>query len=86
MRVVAKNIDVIASFVEEKQPLPIKFRFKESDTNKVINVDKVICVEKERLAGIEAYVYRCQSVIGEYEKIYELKYNINECRWLLYKI
>lgn len=66
---------------------PIRFRIKSEDTtHKVIKVDKVFHIELEKLAGTKMYVFKCQSFINGIEKIFELKFELESCRWMLYKI
>jgi len=52
----------------------------------VIKIDKVISVDKEKFAGNDMLVYKCQSVINEVDRIYQLKYEIITCKWMLFKI
>jgi len=43
---------------------PIRFRIANDDESiSVIKIDKVITVDKEKLAGNNMFVYKCQSVI-----------------------
>ncbi|ERK31538.1 hypothetical protein [Clostridium intestinale] len=87
MKVIAKSIDVIAWFTESGEPSPIRFRMKNEDqSTTIIKVDKVIFKEKEKLAGNPMLVFRCQSMINKINKIYELKYEIQTCKWTLFKI
>jgi len=32
------------------------------------------------------WVFTCSAVIGEVEKVFELKYDVDGCSWLLYKM
>jgi hypothetical protein len=87
MRVVAKPIDVLAKFNKEGIPTPIKFKIIGEDEAEVtIKVERVITRELEKLAGNKMFVFRCQSVINGGEKIYELKYGLETCKWMLFKI
>ncbi|MCG8485232.1 MAG: hypothetical protein MJA31_18125 [Clostridia bacterium] len=87
MRIVSKPIEMIAHFRDKNIPQPLKFRLKNIDhTYSIIKVDSVTEIREEKLAGIRAYVYKCQSLIKNTEKIYELKYIIEDCKWILYKI
>ena len=65
---------------------PIKFKLKNEDGIVIIKIDRVLFSEKEKLAGNIMYLYRCQSVINDMEKIYELKYELNSCKWMIYKM
>lgn len=86
MKIVAKPIEMVAWFEENGTPHPVRFRLKESDQFKTIKVNKVITAEKEKLAGNLMYVFRCQSVINNILRVYELKYALESCRWILFKI
>ena len=63
MKIVARPIDVIATFQKGAYPVPFKFRLEEEDGRRHdLKVDKVIETEKRKLAGIESVIYTCQSV------------------------
>ncbi len=87
MKIVATPIETIVWFKEKDHPRPVKFRMTEEDGSfTMIIVDRILEVHPQKTAGIASLVYRCQSLIDETEKCYELKYLIHECRWVLYKI
>ena len=89
MRVVARPVDMLAWFDKDGIPNPLRFRFSDEDeaeSNLVIKVDKIINRDKEKLAGNEMILFRCQSLIDGVEKVYELKFEIKNCRWIIYKI
>ena len=86
MKVIAKPVDVVAWFENKGMINPIKFRIKcEDDSYKVIKIDKVLLRDKERIAGNIMQIFRCSSVIDGVNKIYELKYEINTSKWILFK-
>ncbi len=87
MKIVAKPIDVIATFSNQKKPVPYKFKFYQDSGERVeVLVEKIQCVEESKLAGIDALIYTCQSLFCGEEKIYQLKYIVGQYRWELYKI
>ena len=94
MKIVAEPVDMIAEFASgdrrcgsSEKPLPCKFRYTDlAGIAREIYVDRVIHSELAVSGGVRSYIYRCQSVVENIEKIYELKYIIGECRWELYKI
>jgi len=87
MKVLALPIEVV-SYTDNKGVIkPIRFRVQVKDeAMKVIKIDKVICKETEKLAGNLMIVYKCQSLIDNVLRQFELKYELNTCRWMLYKI
>lgn len=87
MKIVAKAIEVV-SWTDIKGNInPVRFKItKEDGSNSVVKIDKVITVDKEKLAGNHMLVFKCQSVINGAEKPYEIKYELATCRWVLFKI
>jgi hypothetical protein len=86
MKVVCKPIDVIAWFEKDGKIHPIKFRIREDDFNQVIVIQKIRVVKTEKLAGNLMYVFECESEINGIIKIYEIKYEMATCKWILFKI
>jgi hypothetical protein len=87
MKVIAKDIEMIAWFTEDGTPTPLRFKIRgEDEAVNVIKVDRVLFKEKEKLAGNLMMVFRCQSAINNIDRIYELKYELSTCKWILYKM
>lgn len=87
MKIVAKPIDVVVTFINGKWPTPHRFKYLQDNKEKQeIRIDKVLNVEESHMAGIDAIVYTCQSAVENQQKIYQLKYIIGKYRWELYKI
>lgn len=87
MKIVAKPIDVVATFVGDKWPTPYKFKYLQDNGEKMeIKIDKIIEAVESRTAGIDAIIYTCQSGEASQQRIYQLKYIIGKYRWELYKI
>jgi hypothetical protein len=87
MKVVAKPIDMVVWFSHDGAPNPLKFRVENDDNSfSVIKVDKVLQKDMERLAGNNMLVFRCQSIINGQERVYEIKYELRTCKWILFKI
>ena len=90
MKIVAKKIEMIASFRQDGLIAPHRFKISESksgqnDELNIIHVDKVIKTEEKRLAGIKTIIFTCESRINNIARLYEIKYRIEEHRWELYK-
>lgn len=88
MKIISKPIKIIAIFeCEKRPPRPYKFKWEnEKGEETTVIVDRVIDVCKQKIAGIECLVYKCQSIIGNMDKRYELKYILSDCQWQLYKM
>lgn len=86
MKVICKPIDMVAWFEKDGKVHPIRFRLKEDSENRVIAIERVRCVKLEKLVGNPMYVFECESHFDNVLKIFEIKYEIETCKWLLYKI
>lgn len=86
MKIIAKPIEVIC-LMNKGIITPLRLRIiREDESLQVIKVDKVITRTQEKLAGNLMIVFVCQSLIENVEKKYELKYELNTCKWVLFKI
>jgi hypothetical protein len=87
MKIVAKPIEVV-SYTDDKGDIrPLRFRIQNEDqTTKVVRVDKVITKETEKLAGNYMLVFKCQSLIDNIQRLFEIKYELQTCKWILFKI
>lgn len=87
MKVLAKPIEVISYTNGNGELRPLRLRIQlEDKTLKVIKVDKVITKDIEKLAGNNMIVFKCQSLIDNMEILFEIKYELNTCRWILFKM
>jgi hypothetical protein len=87
MKILALPIEMV-SYTDSKGSIkPIRFRMQVEDEHmQVVKIDKVIVKELEKLAGNNMIVFKCQSLIGGVERLFEVKYELNTCRWMLFKI
>ena len=81
MKVYMRPVEMIAWFSFDK-PRPIKFKIGD----RVLKVEQVISFSEEKLAGNRMIVYKCQSEINGELKPFELKFEIQTCKWFLFKI
>lgn len=88
MKVYMKPVRMIACFESNGLLTPIRFQMPpvENQEALTIQVNKIALREEEKLAGNRMMIYKCQSTIGDAEKVYELKYELNTCKWYLYKM
>ena len=87
MKVVAKPIEMVAWTDTKGNINPVRFKItKEDETSSVVKIDKVISVDKEKLAGNNMLVFKCQSTVNGADKLYEIKYELSSCKWILFKI
>ena len=87
MKIIVKPIEVIAWTDTNGNIKPLRFKIANEDESiSMIKIDRVGYVNKEKFAGNNMLVFNCQSVINGMEKQYEIKYELNTCKWILFKI
>ena len=87
MKVLALPIEMISYTDNNGNIKPVRFRMQIGDEPmQVIKIDKVIVKDTQRFAGNIMTVYKCQSSIDNVMKLFEIKYELSTCKWILYKI
>jgi hypothetical protein len=87
MKVYMRPIESIVWFTREGFPHPLRYRIQTEDkTYRVIKIKRIITRTEEKIAGNRMLIFRCEGEINKCLKIFELKYEINTCKWYLYKI
>ena len=86
MKVLSKPIEMIAHFDKNGKIKPIRFKIEENNICKVVKIEKIISTDKEKLCGNISYVFTCNVIIDGILKICEIKYLIEECKWIIFKI
>ncbi len=82
-------IDVIARFRVKgpEIPDPYKFRYKDEHGNAYdVRVERIYHIKDHHFGGKRFFIYRCVSHIAGEERMYELRYLVDECKWELYKM
>ena len=85
MKVINKNIDMIVIFDPEWNITPYRFKIEEHGEVKAINVDKLVNRIIQMVEGQTYILFKCQSIINDIEKVYEITFNKNKLVWKLYK-
>ena len=87
MKIIAKPIEVVAWTDTKGNINPVRFKLtKDDESTSVVKIDKVIKRTLEKFAGNEMIVFTCQSSINEVDRLYELKYELSSCKWILWKL
>lgn len=81
MKVLMKQIEMIAWFPQNGTPNPLRYKLD----GKVIKVEQVTSKYEEKLAGNRMIVYLCQREINEELRPFELKFELQTCKWFLFK-
>lgn len=84
---VLKPIEVIARHNGGGTIRPLRFRVAlEDESLKVIKVDKILTITKEKINNNNGIFYKCQSLIDGKLAYYELKFELSSCKWKLWRM
>ncbi len=86
MDIVNRPIDMIGWYTEDGRLKPEKYRFQEGqDEYLKIKIGKILEEREEKRGKNRIIIYRCQSIIEEQCREYEMIYDVGDCRWELKK-
>ncbi|MCK8061177.1 MULTISPECIES: hypothetical protein [unclassified Fusibacter] len=85
MKLVARPIDAISWSNKNGDIRPLRFKFEDEDFSEIVRVDRIVKIEKTQRAGENAFVFTCESAIAGIRRLYELRYTLSNCTWVLYK-
>ena len=86
MKVLDLPIEMVCYTDKKGNIKPIRFRMQIGDEPFQVIKIKVMEQSTQKLAGNTFLVFKCQSIIDDSKKIFEVKYVIETCKWILYKI
>jgi len=82
LKIYSTPIEVLAHFDLTGKPRPYRLTLD----GKELKIEQVISVTEEKLAGNRMLVFRCQSEIKGELRTFEIKFELNTCKWFLWKM
>lgn len=87
MKLINIPIDVLCIFTKEGQIEPIKMKiFNDNGETTLISINKFYLLPEEKFNGNVMKLFRCESIYNNKEYIFELKYELKTCNWILFKM
>jgi hypothetical protein len=86
MKVIVKPIEMISYTEENGKIHPVKFKLETNGENQVYKVHKIYTTELNKMAGNKIYKFTCEIVVNNNIKLCELRYELDSCKWVLFKI
>ena len=87
MKILNKPIRVISVTEQDGSITPLKFQYtNERKEVKTVQLSNVHGKTEEKLGGSKIFTYKCSMLKNKEEVIFELRYEVNNCRWFLYKL
>lgn len=86
MKVYMKPIKVRSDTETDGSITPLKFKIETPEKEFItVRIKRIQFRGEEKLAGNRMLIFRCETETNV-EKIIELKYELNTCKWFLYKM
>ena len=82
LKIYSTPISVLAHFDTIGSPRPYRMTLNDKE----LRIEQVLSVTEEKLAGNRMLVFRCQSEIKGELRPFEIKYELNTCKWYLWKM
>lgn len=87
MKTLAKPIEMISWTEENGKIHPLRFKIESKEGERfVYKIEKIYTSDLEKIAGNKVYKFTCEININQINKICELRYDIDTCRWSLFKL
>ena len=87
MKTLSQSIEMVSSTNLKGVITPIRFRLQLPDESlQVIKVDRILTRETERVLGFYQTTFRCQSMIENTMRLFELTFDLSSCKWTLSKM
>ena len=85
MNALNQPVEMIATCSPEGELYPARFRLKGKDGSlTTVRIRRIRDREHVPYMGIETFRYICSAVMEDRERIFELRYNVREHRWVLW--
>ncbi|AFM43578.1 hypothetical protein Desaci_4752 (plasmid) [Desulfosporosinus acidiphilus SJ4] len=86
MKILMKPVDMIAHFVPDDLPHPLRLRTSDDDGEPiVISIKQIFTKSVESVAKQKFFLYRCQCDVNGLSRPIELKYDCSACKWYIFK-
>jgi len=87
MKTINRKIEMLCYFLEDGTMKPQRFRIETREQEKVVYIIKQIQkVDFSKLAGIRLATFICQIVHNGELRLCEIRYNLETCEWVLFKM
>lgn len=87
MKTLAKPIEMVNWMDEEGVITPVRFRIRnEEGANTVARILRIHHRRKEMIAGSLTWSFQCEVSLNNQLLLAEIRFDIENCRWNLFKI
>ncbi len=66
---------------------PVRFKIKnEEGAATVVKIQRIHKKDKDRIAGCITYTFHCEILINQQTLLCEIRYDVENCKWILFKL
>jgi predicted RNA-binding protein len=82
LKVIMAPVEMVAKFKPNGDVIPARFAYD----GKVIDVEQILSITEEKLAGNRMKIFSCQREINGELKRFDLKFELQTMKWFLWKM
>ena len=86
MKVIAKPIEMISWTEEDGKLHPLRFKIAAKEERQVYKIARIYSTESEKIAGNKLIKFTCEIVVNGISKVCEIRYELDSCKWVMFKI
>lgn len=87
MKMIDQPCETVCFFDKDGNIRPQRIRITDNNgEQQVIIITEAFEKYEGKVEGVECIIYKCQSNFENEVKVFELKFNKNEMKWLLFKM
>jgi hypothetical protein len=86
MNIVDKSIHVVTRTDGAGIVKPVRFFITDDESREVINVERLIRRDKEKIGGDDTYTFTCEIIKDNLKMLCDLRLNLSTNEWILYRM
>lgn len=87
MKTLAQSIEMISWTEKDGKIHPIKFKITdESEKTQIIKIIRIQKSEWQKIAGNRMVTFTCEIILNHQLRLCELHYEVDSCKWILFKM
>ena len=86
MNIVDKSVQVVTKTDGAGIVKPLCFFFTDDVSEEVINVERLVRRDKEKIGGDYTYTFTCEIIKDNMKMLCDLRLNLSTNKWILYRM
>ena len=86
MNIVDKSVQVVTKTDGAGIVKPLRFFITDDESGEVINVERLVRRDKEKIGGDYNYTFTCEIIKDNTKMLCDLRLNLSTNEWILYRM